>query len=118
MSKGIFRYVWGTIFLILVAIRLIGKYDLIKSKTLSMDELKEKYPEIYYKLYATDEEKLEYWGTKNNKEIMKLIKNSKKSSLEIYVDENPDITVKIITAIIYVLAGALMILILRSYGLI
>lgn len=117
ISRGSGRLLFGLVFLILIGIRLLLMYDIDFGKTLSMEDLKIQYPELYYKMYATDEEKIEYWGTKNEVEIIKLIKKAHKSDIRIMIEDNPNDVANIIIAIFWLICGFVFIYLLRSLGL-
>ena len=114
IDKGGYKFVNGIVFLILIAIRLIGKYDLAKGKKLDIDELKEQYPEIYYKYYATEIEKMDWEDRRFIREIDKIIMKEPISDFQMWLEENEDLVTNILFSIAWLFFGILLMYILRS----
>lgn len=114
-SKGYLKYGLGIVLLILISLRLLLMFDIHMGKTLSIEDLKEQYPDLYYKMYATDEEKLEYFGTKANEKITELLRKSIKTDIHIFIEEYPDTIVTIVNIIFYVTFAVLLYFALKRY---
>jgi uncharacterized membrane protein YraQ (UPF0718 family) len=108
-NKGLFRYLFGLLFFILLGIKILEWLDITKSKTMDLEELKKEMPDIYYKLYATEEEKTQRKIIEGNHEIQKMIKKSMKSDLRMWMEENPDKTANIIS---WIIIGIIMVIII------